>query len=101
MGMESPAQRRRQKRMPCEHVAVQIQITGVAVVQAYLLNGSKSGLLMLGTRRLQRGLEVSVKMNDLLVTGHVRYCIENRDGSSFDLGLQIDDVVKIDSCLGF
>jgi hypothetical protein len=54
--------------MPCEHVAVQIQITGVAVVQAYLLNVSKSGLLMLGTRRLQRGLEVCVKMNDLL--GH-------------------------------
>jgi hypothetical protein len=96
--MKTPAQRRRQKRIPCEPVAVQIQITGVAIVQAHLLNVSQSGLRLLGKKRLERGLEVSVKMDGLLVSGHIRYCVENCDTSSFDLGLQIDDVTKVDSC---
>jgi hypothetical protein len=96
--MKTPAQRRRQKRIRCDHVAVQIQITGVAIVQAQLLNVSQSGLRLLGKKRLERGLEVSVKMDDLLISGHIRYCLENCDTSSFDLGLQIDEVTKVDSC---
>jgi hypothetical protein len=96
--MKTPAQRRRQKRIRCDYVAVQIQITGVANIQAQLLNVSQSGLRLLGKKRLERGLEVSVKMDDLLVSGHIRYCLENCGTSSFDLGLQIDEVTKVDSC---
>jgi hypothetical protein len=96
--MKTPAQRRRQKRIRCDHVAVQIQITGVANIHAQLLNVSQSGLRLLGKKRLERGLEVSVKMDDLLISGHIRYCLENCDTSSFDLGLQIDEVTKVDLC---
>jgi hypothetical protein len=96
--MKTTAQRRGQKRVPCEPVAVQIQITGFAVVQAQVLNVSQSGLRLVGNKRLERGLEVSVKMDGLLISGHIRYCVENCDTAPFDLGLQIDEVTKVDSC---
>ena len=96
--MKTPAQRRRQKRTSCDQLAVQIQITGVAIAQAHLLNVSECGLRLVGERPLERGLEVSVRMHDLLVSGHIRYCVENAAASSFDLGLQIDRVTKIDPC---
>src|SRR3954454_23957624 len=91
----APERRNQERRMPCDPSPVRILAEGgLAPVDGYFLNVSKSGLGLCVDRPLPRGVKVTVKTTRLLITGSVRYCLPKAEGS-FVIGLQIKDVAEI------
>jgi PilZ domain len=93
-GIATRTERRsKEKRIPCDPAPVQISPEGgLAAIHGYVVDVSKSGIRIRSNTRLQRGVKVTAKIHSVLMTGRLRYCIQNRHTSSFDIGLQIDDV---------
>lgn len=95
--IETPLERRRdERRILCEPPAPMSIVLdgGLAPVKGYILNVSRSGLGLCANRSLRRGMKVTVESATLRIEGTIRYCVL-KSGSSFDIGLQIDDVLKV------
>ena len=91
----APERRSQERRMSCDPSPVRILAEGgLAPVDGYFLNVSKSGLGLCADRPLPRGMKVTVETTRLLITASVRYCLPKARGS-FVVGLQIKDVAEI------
>jgi PilZ domain len=84
--------RRREKRIPCDHVMVRITADGsLTTVEGYVVDVSNSGLKLRTDNYFRTGVRVAVEMNGLLIRGTIRYrCVQKTDSESFAIGIKIE-----------
>jgi hypothetical protein len=88
--------RRLEQRTPCDDISAQVRIgEGLNSTPASVLDISTSGVRLGLDSSLEVGSNVTVWFNKTVVTGQVRYCRGNQDGS-FDAGLRLLDVLNLD-----
>jgi hypothetical protein len=85
-------QRRREKRIPCDPSRVRITTEGgVATVEGYVVDVSRSGLKLHTDEYFRIGVPVAIEMDGLLIRGTIRYrCAQKTKSASFEIGMKID-----------
>jgi hypothetical protein len=92
----SSDRRSEERRTLCDHTPARINLEGsFSPIEALIVNVSKSGLGMRLDKRIPQGVKATVETNSLIVSGSIRYCVENRDRSAFHLGFQVESVRRI------
>ena len=90
LDVESPRQRRRvEKRIRCNLSRVRITAEGdLETVEGYVVDVSKSGLMLRVDRYFRLGRKVAVEMNGLLIRGSIRYrCVQAENPAVLRYGL--------------
>jgi hypothetical protein len=90
---DSGAERRREARYPTHDPAeLEIMFSGDQPLYGTVLDVSRSGLRIAVSRRINRGEQVKVKLQQNVIFGEVRYCRAVSGG--FHVGLKIQDLVR-------
>jgi hypothetical protein len=91
--------RRDDARIPCDPTLVRIAVEGEFVpVQAQAVNRSEFGVGLQLTRPypLREGMQITIEMHHLLLTGTIRYCTKERGTGPFRMGVLITDITGPD-----
>jgi hypothetical protein len=90
---DSGSERRREARYPTHDPAeLEIMSSGDEPLYGTVLDVSRSGLRIAVSRRISRGEQVKVKLQQNVIFGEVRYCRAVSGG--FHVGLKIQDLVR-------
>jgi|tagenome__1003787_1003787.scaffolds.fasta_scaffold20457984_1 hypothetical protein len=85
-------------RIPCNPTLVRIAVEGEFVpVQAQVVNLSEFGVgLQLNRPFLLRvGMQITIEMYPVLITGSIRYCNSKRDTEPFQMGVLISETTRL------
>lgn len=89
----APSDRRREARYPSqEPVEIELLFGPRDAIYGTILDVSRSGLRIELPRRIQRGEEVKVKLQQNVIFGEVRYC--RAVSGVFHAGIRIDELVR-------
>jgi hypothetical protein len=94
-----PPDRRRSgdKRIPCEPTKVRIAVEGEFVpVQAKVVNLSEVGVGLHVTNPypLREGMQITIEMYPVLITGSIRYCTRKSGTEPFQMGVLISETTR-------
>lgn len=85
---------RRDVRFSCDHTKVQAHLDGRAEpVPARVVEVSRSGVQLSVNEALAVGTAIRVSIGGLVVRGHIRYCRQQQDETTWTAGVLIDDVI--------
>jgi hypothetical protein len=82
-------------RIPWDPTLVRIAVEGEFVpVQAHVVNVSEFGVGLQLTKPypLRVGMEITIEMYSVLITGSIRYCTRKRDTEPFRMGVLISEI---------
>jgi hypothetical protein len=97
----APPDRRRgaDTRTACDPTLVRIAVEGEFIpVQAHVVNVSEFGVGL----RLNRpfpfqhdGMQITIEMYPVLITGCIRFCTQKRNTKPFEMGVLISEIVRL------
>jgi hypothetical protein len=90
---DAPLERRREARYPAQEAAeIELLFGPRETIYGTILDVSRSGLRIELTRRVHRGEEVKIKLQQNVIFGEVRYC--RAVGTVFQAGIRIEELVR-------
>jgi len=92
-----PDRRRSDPRIPWEPTLVRIAVNGEFVnVQAQVVNVSEfgMGLQVAKPYPLHVGMEITIEIYSVLITGSIRYCTRKTDLGPFRMGVLITEITR-------
>lgn len=89
-----PVERRRDRRIPVEAEGI-VRLMNPLDRQARpvrIADVSRMGMRLISPRRIQPGVVLQVRMNDLLIMGVVRHCTEQT--REFHIGVSVEQLLR-------